>query len=103
MKMPTQTERIGIVETRIENLTEKIDDLKSDVKDVHDCLDKTRDDLTFQLEKMYNTSCSQHAEMANKITSLEKSRDKWIWTIAGAIAVIGWVSGHTEIIFKIFG
>jgi hypothetical protein len=41
--------------------------------------------------------------MANKITSLEKSRDKWIWTIAGAIAVIGWVSGHTEIIFKIFG
>jgi hypothetical protein len=36
MKMPTQTERIGIVETRIENLTEKIDDLKSDVKDVHD-------------------------------------------------------------------
>lgn len=100
--MATQIERIGIVETRIDNLTGKIDDLKSDVKDVHDCLDKTRDDLTFQLEKMYNTSCSQHAEMANKITSLEKTRDKWIWTIVGASAVIGWISGHTEIILKIF-
>jgi len=101
--MASTAERLGIVETKVHTLDEKLDDLKVDVKDVHDCLDKTRDDLTFQLEKMYNTSCSQHAEMANKITSLEKSRDKWIWTIAGAIAVIGWVSGHTEIIFKIFG
>lgn len=100
--MATQIERIGIVETRIDNLTEKIDNLKSDIKDVHDCLDKTRDDLTSQLEKMYNTSCSQHAEMAKKITSLEKTRDKWIWTIVGASAVIGWISGHTEIILKIF-
>lgn len=100
--MATQIERIGIVETRIDNLNEKIDNLKYDIKDVHDCLDKTRDDLTSQLEKMYNTSCSQHKEMANKITSLEETREKWIWTIVGAAAVIGWISGHTEIILKIF-
>jgi chromosome segregation ATPase len=103
MKMPTQTERIGIVETRIENLTEKIDDLKVDIKDVHDCLDKTRDDLTSNLEKMYNASCEQHKELAIKISSLERTKDKWIWAAAGAIAVIGWISGHTEIILKIFG
>lgn len=101
--MQTQSERIGIVETRIDNITEKIDDLKSDVKDVHDCLDKTRDELTSQLQKMYNTSCSQHADMAKKISEIERVKDKWIWTFAGAIAVLGWVSGHTEIISKIFG
>ena len=74
--MIKSTERLSVVETRVDNLTEKIDDLKVDIRDVHDCLDKTRDDLTSQLEKMYNTSCTQHAEMANKITSLEKKPDK---------------------------
>ena len=31
--MATTTERLGIVETKVQNLDEKIDDLKIDVKD----------------------------------------------------------------------
>ena len=42
IKMPTQAERLGIVETKVENLDSKLDDLKLDVKEMHDCLDKTR-------------------------------------------------------------
>jgi hypothetical protein len=46
--MPTTVERIGIVETKVENLNEKMDHLKVDVKDMHDCLDRTRDDIKGQ-------------------------------------------------------
>jgi hypothetical protein len=44
--MATTIERLGVVETKVENLNEKLDDLKVDVKEMHDCLDKTRDGLT---------------------------------------------------------
>jgi len=43
--MATTAERLGIVETKVQNLDEKIDHLKTDVKDVHDCLDRTGDEL----------------------------------------------------------
>ena len=96
-------ERIGIVETKVENINEKIDDLKNDVKDMHDCLDNTRDGLQNQLEKMYSASCEQHSELAKKISSLENQRDKWIWTAAGVLVALGWVSAHSEKILKLIG
>ena len=94
--MATTVERIGIVETKVENLSEKLDDLKVDVKDMHDCLDKTRDDLKSQLEVMYNASCEQHAELSKKIGNLEQIRQKMIWMVAGGVAFAGILSGHFE-------
>jgi flagellar capping protein FliD len=94
--MATTVERIGIVETKVENLSEKLDDLKVDVKDMHDCLDKTRNDLKSQLEVMYNASCEQHAELAKKIGNLEQIRQKMIWMVAGGVAFAGILSGHFE-------
>ena len=94
--MASTVERIGIVETKVENLSEKLDDLKGDVKEMHDCLDKTRDDLKSQLETMYNASCEQHAELAKKIGNLEQIRQKMIWMVAGAVAFAGILSGHFD-------
>jgi len=94
--MATTVERIGIVETKVENLNEKLDDLKVDVKEMHDCLDKTRNDLKSQLEVMYNASCEQHAELAKKIGNLEQIRQKMIWMVAGGVAFAGILSGHFE-------
>jgi len=96
-------ERLGIVETKVENLNEKLDELKIDVKDMHDCLDKTRDGLLEKLDEMYDASCTQHSQLAKEISALKSQRDKWIWTGAGIIAALGWVSGHTELIAKFFG
>ena len=101
--MASTAERIGIVETKVHTLDEKLDELKVDVKDVHDCLDKTRDDLTEQLKTMYDASCSQHSALAKEINTLKSQRDKWVWLSAGALAAFGWVSGHSDIIAKIFG
>ena len=94
--MATTVERIGIVETKVENLNGKLDELKTDVKDMHDCLDKTRDSLIEKLELMYGASCDQHAQLAEKIGDLEKVRQKVVWMVAGAVAFAGILSGHFE-------
>ena len=99
--MATTAERLGIVETKVHNLDEKLDDLKVDVKDVHDCLDRTRDDLTGQLEKMYDASCSQHSALAQEISALKAQRDRWVWTVAGVLVALSWVSSHFNEIGKI--
>lgn len=101
--MATTTERLGVVETKVANLDEKIDDLKSDVKDMHDCLDKTRDTLSSQLDKMYQASCEQHAALGKELKELKKDRDRFIFTMAGVIAALGLLSGHTDKILKLFG
>ena len=94
--MATTVERIGIVETKVENLSEKLDDLKVGVKDMHDCLDSTRDSLTDKLNEMYNASCTQHAELAKKIGNLEQIRQKMMWMVAGGVAFAGILSGHFD-------
>jgi len=94
--MATTVERIGIVETKVENLSEKMDDLKVDVKDMHDCLDKTRDSLIEKLDEMYTASCDQHAELAKKISNLEQIRQKMMWMVAGGVAFAGILSGHMD-------
>jgi hypothetical protein len=52
---------------------------------------------------MYDASCSQHASLAKELSALKTQRDKWVWTGAGILAAFGWVSGHSEVIAKIFG
>jgi len=99
--MATTVERIGIVETKVENLNEKIDHLKIDVKDMHDCLDKTRDDLKSDLEKMYGASCTQHEALAKEIRSLKNLKDRWTWMAAGGLAVGGWIAGYSEKILSL--
>lgn len=110
--MATTAERLGIVETKVINLDEKIDDLKVDVRDMHDCLDNTRDTVLAQLNLMtveYRTNATayyahadklnaqqsaQHEELAGKIGELEKIRTKY--TTYGIIVLAfaagaGWI------------
>jgi len=101
--MATTVERIGIVETKVENLNEKMDELKVDVKDMHDCLDKTRDEIKDQLKEMYDASCTQHASLSKEISAIKSQRDKLIWTFAGIVAAGGFFAGHADKILKILG
>jgi len=94
--MATTVERISIVEVKVENLNEKMDDLKVDVKDMHDCLDKTRESLVEKLDEMYTASCDQHAELAKKISNLEQIRQRMMWMVAGGVAFAGILSGHMD-------
>jgi chromosome segregation ATPase len=106
-------ERVGIVETKVESLKEQITDLKSDVKDMHECLDNTRDVVLAQLDKMtdeYRSNAekyyehanhlneqqsAQHNELAGKIGELEKVKNKYtMYAMVGLAfaAGTGWIN-----------
>jgi hypothetical protein len=123
--LATVPERVSVLETKVDNIEEKLDDIKVDVKDMHDCLDRTRDQVLEQLAAMtgeYRTNAAnyykhadelnaqqsaQHKELAGKITELEKIKNKY--TLYGMLllafaAGTGW-AGHLNlpIILKFLG
>ena len=106
-------ERVSVLETKVENIKEKLVDLKGDVKDMHDCLDNTRDTVLAQLDKMtdeYRINAAnyhehanklneqqtqQHNELAGKISELEKVKSKWTMYIMAGLAFAagaGWIN-----------
>ena len=104
--MATTVERLGIVETKVTNLDEKIDEIKVDVNQLGTGINS-------RLDQMYDASCTQHAELAKsiknthteldaKISELQQFKQKWMYLVLGGIAVLGFVSGHFETLIKIF-
>ena len=104
--MATTAERLGIDETKVANLDEKIDEIKVDVNQLGSGINS-------RLDQMYDASCTQHAELAKsiknthteldaKISELQHFKQKWMYLILGGIAVLGFVSGHFEALVKIF-
>ena len=113
-------ERVAIVETKInamidciESIKESQKDIRSDVKDVHDCLDQTREMLADKLEKMQHeyrvnsTKYFEHAEklhaadgaihdkMDTRLDDLEKAKSKITMYIMIALAFAagtGWLN-----------
>ena len=106
-------ERVSVLETKVENINEKLVDLKSDVKDMHDCLDNTRETVLAQLNKMtdeYRSNAekyyehanhlnelqtAQHNELAGKIGELEKVKSKYtMYAMVGLAfaAGTGWIN-----------
>ena len=91
-------ERVAVVEIKVEAINEKLTDIKADVKEMHDCLDQTRDLLDKKLCEMSDASDRQHGELAAKIGDLEKIKNKWtMYGMIGMafIAGTGWLSGHS--------
>jgi chromosome segregation ATPase len=113
-------ERVAIVETKvdamivcIESIKDSQKDIRADVKDMHDCLDNTRDMLADKLEKMQaeyranSTKYFEHAEklhaediatdekLAGKIAELEKVKSKFTMYAMAALAFAagtGWLN-----------
>ena len=102
-------ERVAIVEIKVEAINEKLSDIKTDVKEMHDCLDQTRDLLDKKLCEMSDASDRQHGELAAKIGDLEKIKNKYTtYAMLGMafIAGTGWLSGHSinlSHVLKFFG
>ncbi len=119
-QMATLPERVAVVETKInsmidciESIKESQKDIRSDVKDVHDCLDNTREMLADKLEKMQDeyransVKYFEHAEklhaadgvihdvMDTRLNSLEKLKNKWTMYAMVALAFAagtGWLN-----------
>ena len=76
-QMAALPERVAVVETKldamvvcIESIKESQKDIRGDVKDMHDCLDNTREMLADKLEKMqdeYRANSTKYFEHAEKL------------------------------------
>lgn len=72
-------ERVGVLETKVENIDDKLIDLKGDVKDMHDCLDQTRDRVLAQLDKMtdeYRSNAANYYVHADKLNEQQSEQHK---------------------------
>jgi len=88
-------ERVGVLENQVENINEKLIDLKADVREMHDCLDNTRDLLAEQLKIMSVASEEQHNELYEKINALEKVKSKVTMYLMVGLAFAagaGWIN-----------
>ena len=106
-------ERVSVLETQVENINDKLVDLKADVKEMHDCLDNTRDLLADKLEKMqeeyrvnstkyfehadklHAEDCLAHQKLGSRIDELEKVKSKWtMYAMVGLAfaAGTGWLN-----------
>ena len=119
-QMATLPERVAVVETKInamidciESIKESQKDLRGDVKDLHDCLDNTREMLSDKLEKMSedhranSVKYFEHAEklhaadgvihdaMDDRLDKLEKVKSKitmYIMVVLAFAAGTGWLN-----------
>jgi hypothetical protein len=76
---------IAVLQVQFRNLDEKIDDLKVEVKELHDCLDRNMDETKVILKEFQETNKKSHDELAEKISGMEKIK----WMLMGAAAVLG--------------
>ena len=112
-QLATMPERVAVVETKVDSMIVFIDEIKSNVKDMHDCLDNTRDMLAAKLEKMQDeyrvnsTKFFEHTDklheediatdkkLAAKIEDLEKVKSKYTMYAMVALAFAagtGWIN-----------
>jgi uncharacterized coiled-coil protein SlyX len=100
-------ERVAVVEIKVEAINDKLSDIKADVKEMHDCLDNTRDLLADKLKEMSEASNSQHSDLYAKIVELEKIKNKWTtYAMVGLAfaAGTGWLNSvHLPHLLKFFG
>lgn len=111
-QMAELPERVGVLETKLEFTNEKLDDLKGDVREMHDCLDRTRDQLDAKLDHMlveyrenrdrfyehskqlHEDNTAQHQTLMGKVNELEKFKNKSTTAVIVALAFLagaGWI------------
>ncbi len=76
---------IAVLQVKVENIEDKIGELKTDVKDVRDALEKHSENQSNMIKDMQDASENAHKALSSKISSLEK----WRWMMMGAGVVIG--------------
>lgn len=92
----TETE-VAILQVQYANLNEKVDDVKTGLKDLQSHIDEKFESVTKSISDFRVGNDSQHKEVNKRITDLEK----WRWTLTGGAAAAGALGFH--LVGKIFG
>jgi chaperonin cofactor prefoldin len=94
--MPKETinSRVAVLETQVEAISVKIDEVRSDIKEVHACLHKTRELILDQIENLRKQQQQAHEQQNTRISSLEN----WRWYTIGLVCAAGVIA---EILFGV--
>jgi len=86
IKMPLHTEtEIAVLQVQVQNIEEKVGEIKEDLKSVHECLDRNSEEMKQMIKELQEADSKAHASLAQKVSALEK----WRWMMMGAGIVIG--------------
>jgi DNA-binding transcriptional regulator YiaG len=88
--MPKETlnSRVAVLETRVEAISVKLDEVRADIKEVHVCLHKTRELILDQIENLRTQENTQHDKFNTRLSQLEN----WRWYTIGIVSAIGVVA-----------
>lgn len=76
---------IAILQVQYKNLDEKVDDLRTDMKEVRENIVSTTESTQKMLKGFQDVNNRAHVDLTTKISALEK----WRWMMMGAGVVIG--------------
>ena len=87
--MATTNERVSVLETKIENIESKVDELKVEIRD-------NATEVKQELDKMYQASCTQHAQLSTELKDLKSFKDKLL--MGGIILgpILTYIATHVD-------
>lgn len=84
LKVQSETE-IAVLQVQVKNIEDKVGEIKNDVKQLHDALERNATETKSLLESMRKEDIAAHDKLSSKVSALEK----WRWMIMGAGVVLG--------------
>lgn len=85
LKMPQTQTDIAVLQVQVKNIDDKVNEIKDDLKSVHECLDRNSHEMKVMIKEMQESDSAAHAALSQKVSTLEK----WRWMMMGAGIVIG--------------
>jgi DNA-binding ferritin-like protein len=76
---------IAVLQVQINNIETKINDIKDDLKQVHDCVHANAEETLRLIKELQESNDKSHKALNEKVSALEK----WRWMLMGAGVVIG--------------
>lgn len=76
---------IAVLQFQVNSLNEKLDDLKGDLKDIRESVKDSADKTSDLIKDFQAENLKSHAEMAQKVSAIEK----WRWMLIGAGILAG--------------
>lgn len=80
----TETD-VAVLQVQFSNLNDKVDELKSDLKDLSSSLDVHMEETQKLIKEFQDENKKQHDDVNKKISALEK----WRWMLMGAGVLAG--------------
>ena len=90
LQVQPETE-IAVLQVQVKNIEEKVGEIKDDVKQLHDALDKNAEETRAMLKSMRDEDNAAHDKLSSKVSALEK----WRWMMMGAGVILGSIGFET--------